>query len=399
MLFLGTLFKKEDETEILKLSKVGIANADNTFQWNLINGLKMHLPLEIINILPVGAYPFQYKKIFLETKRWGDKKENIEIGSINVHFLKQFIRYKKVKKEIYERLGRGKITNIMIYSTYLPFIKAVYKLDRSIRVTLIVTDIPAYYDINKVGLVNKVLRRINNYFVYRYLSRIDSFVLLTEEMKVPMKVGKRDFVVVEGIADSEKFVPISCSNAKKTILLYAGTLNYQYGITSLLGAMEFIENENYELWICGSGEAEKDVIDMAKVDQRIKYLGYLVRDELFKLMQKTTLLINPRTNEGEYTKYSFPSKTMEYMISGKPVLMYKLDGIPDEYDRYLYYFDGADKKDIASKIVEICEKPQSELKAFGERARQYVLEKKSGVVQAGKIVKMIEETKSNGKYS
>ena len=38
--------------------------------------------------------------------------------------------------------------------------------------------------------------------------------------------------------------------------------------------------------------------------------------------------VNPRQNNEEFTKYSFPSKTMEYLASGVPVVAYKLDGIP-----------------------------------------------------------------------
>lgn len=99
--------------------------------------------------------------------------------------------------------------------------------------------------------------------------------------------------------------------------------------------------------------------------------------------------MNPRTNDGEYTKYSFPSKTMEYLLSGKLVLMYKLDGVQDEYDQCLYYINGNDPKDIAHRIMEVCEKSQSKLDDFGEKAKQFVLENKNSVVQAKKIIDMI----------
>jgi len=81
---------------------------------------------------------------------------------------------------------------------------------------------------------------------------------------------------------------------------------------------------------------------------------------------------------------------MEYILSGKPVLMYKLDGVPDEYDQYLYYINGSEPKDIADRIMEVCEKPQSELDDFGQKARQFVLENKSSEIQAKKIIDMIK---------
>lgn len=53
------------------------------------------------------------------------------------------------------------------------------------------------------------------------------------------------------------------------------------------------------------------------------------------MQQQATLLVNPRKGHEEYTKYSFPSKTMEYMASGTPTIMYKLPGLPIEYEEYL----------------------------------------------------------------
>lgn len=397
MLFLGCLFRKEEEKEILRLSKGRVSNASNTFQWSLINGLNEIISLDIINVLPVGTYPKHYNKLFLKTKKWAFQKNrnNLEIGSINLPVFKQWLRYKKTKNEIELRFfSDKKLSNIIIYSAYLPFLKAVYKLDRRVNVTLIVTDLPEYYDLSKVGVIRKIARKINNFFIYKYLSRVDSFVLLTERMKNPLKIGNRPYCVVEGIIDTEnlddnKSCAISSNTYKKTIL-YSGTLHYRYGIKNLLNAFKLIENNDYELWICGSGEAENEIKSMSSEDKRIKFFGFLIKDDVKKLQQQATILVNPRPNEGEYTKYSFPSKIMEYLASGRPVLMNKLDGIPDEYDEFIYYFNSLKPKSIASKIVEVMEK-EEERKQLAEYARQFVLNNKNSVVQARKVLEMLDK--------
>ena len=63
---------------------------------------------------------------------------------------------------------------------------------------------------------------------------------------------------------------------------------------------------------------------------RIEFLGMLPRTDVLELQSKATILVNPRQPVGDFTKYSFPSKTIEYMASGTPLLMYKLPGIPEE---------------------------------------------------------------------
>jgi len=54
---------------------------------------------------------------------------------------------------------------------------------------------------------------------------------------------------------------------------------------------------------------------------------------------KADVLVNPRENNEEYTKYSFPSKNIEYLASGNPVVAYMLDGMGDCYREYIYLLE------------------------------------------------------------
>ena len=133
-----------------------------------------------------------------------------------------------------------------------------------------------------------------------------------------------------------------------------------------------LKNPSYRLVICGDGDSRNTVLECVKMDNRVSYKGQLPREEILVLQQKATLLVNPRTSEGEFTKYSFPSKTIEYLASGTPVLLYKLAGIPDEY--YEYCFTVEDNSD----------------EALGMRARKFILTEKSPKNQCKKLVDLIE---------
>ena len=399
-LFLGCLFNENDEKYLLRKSssRIGLSGAGNTFQWSLIKGLDKNLsrPVDIINVLPVGTFPKYFKDIILPEKKWTHSPgaNNLEIGSLNLPFLKQIKRTIACKKALNKWLkDTGDEKSIIIYTPYLPFLYAVKSVPNNVNVTLIVTDIPEFYDLTASNNpIKRSLRVMYNRLIYASLERIDSFVLLTEQMKKPLNVGNKTYVVVEGLIDNDPSTYHNkVENINKKIILYTGTLNFKFGITNLIDGFKLIDKKDYELWICGAGEAEGKIINASNSDDRIKYLGYVSKNEIHELQQKATILINPRTNDGEYTKYSFPSKTMEYMLSGRPVLMHKLDGIPDEYDQYLYYINGNQPKDIANRIMEVCERPQSELDEFGEKARRFVLENKNCIVQAKKIIQMIEK--------
>lgn len=394
MLFLGCLYEKVLEKEILENSKIGLSNATNSFQWNLINGLNKNLdkPIKILNVLPVGTWPKNYKKFIISTRYWEyEGSNNIEIGCINIPFVKQINRYFNIKSYL-NNINNEK--EIIIYSPYLPFLKAVYDLPENYKITLIVPDLPDDDVVKRSGIID-IFRKINKHLLYKYMKRIDRFVVLTEKMVEKLNIYDKPYVVIEGLVDintvNESFLKEEYINEKK-IVTYTGSLLYKYGIGNLLDAFRRIEYEDYELWISGSGEAENEIKELCELDKRIKFKGYLTHKETIEIQRKSTLLINPRMNDGEYTKYSFPSKTIEYMVSGNPVLMYKLDGIPEQYDKYLYYVEDNTIESLKNKIVELMSKDSYELKLKGNEARKFIIENKNSEFQTKKILDMIERS-------
>lgn len=389
MLFLGLLFLKDDESVISEKSHSNvIQNQSNMFQWNIIDGLlECKQNVRIINCLPVGTYPIQYSEPVLKSKKWlYGCQENLQIGSINIPVIKQITREIRLKRAL--RKNRDK--NIIIYSAYLPFLRAVKNLDRRFHITLIVTDLPEYYDLGHSSLLRKALRRLNTWLVYRSMKRIDSFVLLTEQMKEPLHLNGRTNTVIEGICSGNACSTCRKESDGKKVVLYSGTLHYQFGIKTLLDAFSLIEDENYELWICGSGEAEREIEKRVKEDNRIRFFGFCSSESVAELRTQASVLVNPRTNDGEYTKYSFPSKTMEYLASGVPVVAYKLSGIPDEYDNYLNYVPDNSVEMLTRKIVEVCEDSQGTYEKKAQYGKSFVEQSKSPSAQAKKIVDMLD---------
>ncbi len=66
---------------------------------------------------------------------------------------------------------------------------------------------------------------------------------------------------------------------------------------------------------------------------------------------------------------------MEYMLSGTPVLMYKLAGIPKEYYPYLNFIDESEEDGIKDGIVNICEKDKEYLANIGNNAKDFIMTK------------------------
>ena len=85
VMFLGGLFPKEVEQEILRNSKGIVQNAANTLQWAIVNGLDSNLEksVYIINSLYIGSFPQRFKKCFIHTYNFS---HNMHTKDLNVGF-------------------------------------------------------------------------------------------------------------------------------------------------------------------------------------------------------------------------------------------------------------------------------------------------------------------------
>ncbi len=394
MIFAGPLFNREEESYIKSnLLQGRVQNQANTFQWNCIDGLLANgIDIKIINALPVGVFPTQYKKLFLRNKEWKYYgKNHLEVGCINLPFIKQTMRALEFKRLI---LRSSQHKTVLVYSTYYPILKAIKRLPPDYKVVLIVTDLPDYYDSSdNTGSIFSFLRRINNEKIYNCLSRINGFVLLTEEMKTPLKIEGKPYVVVEGICNGEEDSFVSkreVGRNNRINIVYTGTLNRKFGIEVLVNAFKSIIGNNYHLQICGGGDYEKELSLAAKEDTRIEFLGFVSREKAIEIQNQATVLVNPRQNNEEYTKYSFPSKTMEYLQSGIPTIAYKLDGIPREYDELINYPVGNSIECLADLILDVCNDKDGLYSYKAKKAREYVLMNKNNISQTKKIIELFQ---------
>ena len=81
---------------------------------------------------------------------------------------------------------------------------------------------------------------------------------------------------------------------------------------------------------------------------------------------------------------------MEYLASGTPTIMSRLACLPQEYEFHLFFFDDESVEGIKNKIMEVCEKPQAVLDAFGKAASDFILNEKNEKKQAKKVFNFIK---------
>ena len=393
--FLSLMIPEELANDVKQNSSNNMADAANALEHNLMQGLAENLsvPPKIVNVLPIGSYPQYYSELFVKKSKFKlcNRDDHENIGFCNI----KFIRNCFVEKAVYDSLEaycKKKSGNIVIYiySASLCFLSAVEKLKNkfpNIIVCDIIADLPGMTNLSSNKSV--LLQWCIDYQAKNALNKlkcVDCFVLLTKQMASYLHINK-PYCVVEGIASETQGLRVEEHNEK--IILYTGTLHKKFGVMNLVSAFCKINNNEYRLVICGIGDSENEIKKIAESDHRISFLGQLPRNEVLRLQSKATVLVNPRQNNEEFTKYSFPSKTMEYLSSGIPVIAYKLDGIPDEYDQYLQYVEDDTIDGLKNKLIELCEMPYEQRQKIGNAGRSFVLKEKNSKTQVKKIVDLI----------
>ena len=231
-------------------------------------------------------------------------------------------------------------------------------------------------------------RKVANFTI----SRCDGYVLLTQAMNDRLNPQGKPYVILEGHADITMAdrLPSLEKKAAPRVCFYAGGVSRQYGLANLVEGFQKANLPNAQLHIYGPGDYVKELQQIAAEDGSIYYGGMLLNTEIVEKEQEATLLVNPRPTDEEYVKYSFPSKTMEYMASGTPVLTTVLPGMPKEYHPYVYLLEEETADGIAKMLTEVLSNSDEALFQKGKEARSFVLEQKNNVIQARKILEMLK---------
>lgn len=375
-LYIGYYVDSKVLNDILSKQVNNMSVARQKFESNLIKGLDKSLDknIDFISYVPVDNAVSLPE--FSEINNAIIKHIPIEKGNIKI-ILKAMKNFRKFLLG----LGKEKLTDccIVMYAVNPIFLLPTLSLKKkyNFKLTTICSEVPAFRRYNN-SLKAQIQKRITIFFNKRF----DNYVLFSGKMKEVLECHNKPTMVLEGIAPTIFGEP---TKGKKNIVLYAGGLAPDNNISLLIDCCKEIK-ELDELWVCGAGPEQEKVEQAQKDDPRIHYLGRLDNEEVRKLETQAKLLINIRSPKEKLTRYSFPSKILEYIASGSMVLSTKLAGIPDEYFDYILSVEEDTKEEIIEKIRYCFSMDDSQYVDFCKRGQQFISEEKNYLKQSKKLV-------------
>lgn len=351
--------------------------------------VKNDVPVEVISNPPAFASIDKVVKLASDTENGITYKY---MPFINKPFLRHFsLSFNAFKASLKycrsEEEDKAIICDILCYSTCMGALIAA-KLTGT-KIVGLVTDMPWLVDEDgRISLKMRLLQGFQKWYIRKY----SHYIFLTEQMNEPINTKHRPYIIIEGFANVDMQHVENLLENKETPrqLLYAGFLQAKYGLKMLVDGFMSLKGLDAKLVVYGTGPYAEELAESAKKDERIEYRGLANNNEIVNAELKATVLINPRPTHEEYTKYSFPSKNIEYMASGTPILTTKLPGMPAEYYSYIYSFEEETTEGYARIINQVMNLSAEELHAKGAKAKAWVLKKKNNIHQCNRILEMLK---------
>ena len=348
----------------------------------LIEGLAAGAEVDVIASLPVNKSVMRQAYLRLPEEEEGGAHYIYNPAARNTYLKLLFMAAGTFAKTISHMKKDSVVVVDCLNRTVALFALLAARLLRR-RCVGIVTDIPDLLSKNKLAI------KVSNFII----RNCTDYVLLTEAMAEYLKIQHKPYVVLEGHSDIQmnNVHPDPGKKLQPRVCMYAGCIAWQYGLRNLIEGFQKAGLENTQLHLYGPCDDEEEIKRIAREDPRIVYGGMLLNTDIVEKEMGATLLVNPRPTCEEYVKYSFPSKTMEYMATGTPVLTTVLPGMPSEYHPFVYLLEDETPEGIANKLRELMSLSDETLFEKGKEARTFILGTRNNVVQAEKILKMLKK--------
>ena len=396
VLLLGGVFDSSHNDEIVSKTRTYVEYAANNFQKKIIKGLQeSDINVEVISAPFIGAYPNAYADWYFNgfDSHVNDISGYKYVNFINIWGIRNLSRANALKRELKDFIESDDPNKlIIVYTPHTPLIQAANyakKKDNKIKICLVVPDLPQYMNLaDNVSAFYKILKKLDVKAFQRENRGVDSYVILSEPMADDLQIGDRPYCVVEGIYQEKVRKFTARENNKVRTIVYTGKLDRSFGIMNLVNAFMKINDKNLRLLICGNGEERENVINCANQDNRILYKGQVSSDIAEQYAWEGDVLVNPRQNNSNYTKYSFPSKIIDYLTTGNPVVAYKLDGMPEQYQDFIYFVPDDTIESLKNTIMDALYGDENLKHIKSQKALTYFRNNISRKVVANKILSM-----------
>lgn len=331
-----------DESSLLQ--RKGVSPAANRWQQGLVTALsESGLRLRILGHIPEPAWP--------KGRFWvGNQKDSLpqgiegnKISYLNFLFARErqlLWRYVSAFRGLCQNFGPP--TGVISYNPYgyNAAVGQYAQQNYGVPWICVVADAPGIGPAQKK--LDAIVEKASGWIFLAW----KSYTTCQDAPKLHLDGG------VHRLNFDEGEINLKTNSGDSYIVLYTGAMSKYGGVDFLAEAFTQIRNPHARLVICGPGTSQP-VIDLARNDSRIEVLGLVSESELQRLSMKASVFVNPRLSSIPDNQMNFPSKVLEYLSYGKPVISTWTDGLSPAYQKALVVLPEETTACLAQTIEDV----------------------------------------------
>lgn len=397
IMLLGFTVPDDVANQIFSLD-AGPAVQTHKFAWSLTRALaSASHQVVLASSCPIQNYPLGRQVIFRSGSFESNGFQGHYLGFLNILLIKHVTRLISCFLVLPALMRRKKVDWIFIHGVHSPFLLfGLFSRLLGKKIAVVVTD-PAGVLLPTDSKIARFLKQCDAAFIGMALRRADAIITLAPALIRRFSLQHTPALVFPGILDSSFVKQVMLSDVSKFItlkkftIIYAGGLHQVYGVDRLIDAiLEMPIDLPIQLQLFGRGDQEQRIKQLALNDPRFYYGGFVGNDLLIPAMLSANLLINPRPTTSDFSSNSFPSKLIEYLATGRPVLTTRISSIPVEYQSYFLYIDKEDSAGIKSALIHAINIPPLEMEVIGQKGRMFIQQAASEASVGQKILDLIQ---------
>ncbi len=348
IVYVTTAMDENDFKEYVTHWKSAPNPSNQNFHNKLIRSLSINNEVDVISIRPFSRTLCDQKKF--EKAVTCSKNITWHYLAISRNIFKKLINCRSQMKALFNKLIRKEtiIFTDTINPSLILFLKHAHKKSDN-KIIGVVTDSPSNISNTNKSYSTYLLNNASNF---------DGYIALTEELNDLYNKHQKPHIVIEGIVEEKTFenkINLNCP-----YFFFAGALLKRYGIYNLIDAFKEVNKiyQDYYLFIAGHHGDENELLAAIGDNTNIRYLKTLPVKDVLYYEKNAVANINPRPFSEDLDRFSIPSKTIEYLVSGVPTISSKNTKLAKYFSQEIIWAKSCEPDDLKEAMIKVITMPK-----------------------------------------
>ena len=352
--------REKDYRSFMNIWKYPLNSSNQNFHHKLIHALAKNCQVDVISVRPFSR---------THTRVMSLKKDLYREDNIIWHYLSRkgsrFIRPLTIVPQAKKILSKMDLSDAIFVTDTIntSIIRAVDKLRKKYKrpVIGVCTDSPSNISGTKRSYTLYLLSKSSN---------LDGYITLTSGLNDLFNQNNKPCFVLEGVVEDQ--VELSYTKEKRPYFFFGGAMMEKYGMYNLIEAFKQLDNKDIDLYICGHHVEKEKLKEATKGVSNIKNMGLLPVNKVLEYEKDAIACINPRPYSEDLDRFSIPSKTLEYMSMGRPVISVRNTILMDKFPNEVIWIENGSSANIKNALRNVLSMSEEERKLMGDEAKKRV---------------------------